>query len=75
MATRYSGWLATYQAALKRHVAGIDAFGADMVELDIRRRNYANRSPLKASTQTEVVTQDTTYLAPADDNGHLLAAD
>ena len=35
---RLSGWLATFQAALQRHVAAIDAFGVDMVELDIRRR-------------------------------------
>jgi DNA modification methylase len=43
MAKRYSGWLATYQAALQRHVAAIDAFGVDMVELDIRHRTRDRR--------------------------------
>ena len=40
---RLSGWLATFQAALQRHVAAIDAFGVDMVELDIRRRTRDRR--------------------------------
>ena len=40
---RLSGWLATFQAALQRHVAAIDAFGVDMVELDIRRRTQDRR--------------------------------